>query len=157
MDIPNKKKVFIICCLGEYKYVFDNLHKLINLKEEEFIIPYGFLQYDKLTKAINCTAEILAYKLDVPYDEVKETTWKEFLHFKNKHFKTLGKEADEIIILLPEHAQCEKQDIDEKNQEIEACGTKEFKNKKIRTINLLKKEKQKVIKLDVNPIWETFK
>lgn len=142
--VPARKKVYIVCGFGEYKYVWNHLQELIDVKKEELIIPYCFMHYEQVDKALLSTTDELSQELNASYDEIKLAVFDQFLHEKNNHFKTYVDDAEEIVILLPEHASCKPEDISEKNQEIELCGT--LKNKRIRTTNLLEKEKQKVIK-----------
>ena len=54
--------------------------------------------------------------------------------------------AEEVIILDSNYTECKKEDILEKKAEIEECSKKRFKNVTFRSLNLLEKEKQKVIK-----------
>ncbi len=140
--VSTRKKVYIICCFGEYEYVQNHLQELIDVKNEELIIPYYFMNYEQINQAL-LTIDELSQKLNISFNEVKSTFLNQFLHKKNNHFQTHVNDAKEIVILLPEHTECHQEDIKEKNQEIEFCGT--LKNKRIRTINLL--GKQKVIKL----------
>ena len=144
--IVNRKKVYIICGYGEYKYLWEHLHEIIDVQKEELIIPYFFMEYDKIDQTITSITNELAPDSPASYDDVKEAITEYFLEEKNRYFRTYVQDAEEIIVLLPEHATCHPEDINEKNQEIEFCGTKELKNKKFRTVNLLTKEKQKVIK-----------
>lgn len=142
--VPTRKKVYIICCFKEYEYVWTHLNELINVKKEELIVPYCFMHYEQIDKALLSTTEELSQELNASREEIETAVFEQFLHEKNNHFKTYVTDAEEIVILLPEHASCKPEDISEKNQEIEFCM--KLKNKRIRSTNLLEKEKQKVIK-----------
>ena len=138
----NRKKVYIVCCFGEYQYVWEHLHDLIDTKKEELILPLGFMEYEKTKKELEKITMELSQELNINYADMKDAVLEQFLHNKFNHFKEYIEDAKKVVCLLPEHAPCYPDDIDEKNQEIEHCIS--LKNKVIKITNL--KPKQKVIK-----------
>ena len=139
MSINDKrKKVYIICCQGEYQVVWEHLNELIDVKKEELIVPYKFLQFDKLNQYLN--------EISLKQKITLEEAYAIWLQEKINYFKKFSPMAEEVIILDSNYTECKKEDILEKKAEIEECSKKRFKNVTFRSLNLLEKEKQKVIK-----------
>lgn len=42
IDYANRKKVFIICSLAEYPFVYEHLKDIVDKETEELIIPFDF-------------------------------------------------------------------------------------------------------------------
>ena len=77
----NRKKVYIVCCFGEYQYVWEHLHDLIDTKKEELILPLGFMEYEKTKKELEKITMELSQELNINYADMKDAVLEQFLHF----------------------------------------------------------------------------
>lgn len=82
-----KKKVYVICGIGEYKNLYESLRDVIDISKEEILVPYNFLQFDG--------KEILKYlSLDTSREFRKSFSLKKF-----KHFLTYIDDIDKLLYL----------------------------------------------------------
>ena len=140
VETKKRKKVYILCGKDEYATVWEHLHEIINVYEEELIIPYGFMEYEKIDEKIKSALTELNVKPDVE-KEVLNGYYTKWFKRKFTHFQTFAKMANEIIIT--KNFQCSELDSQEKSKEIEYCN--KLKNKTIRVVDLNELTHQKTI------------
>ena len=140
VDFQNRKKVYILCGKEEYATVWEHLHEIINVQEEELIIPYDFMEYEKIDEKIEQQANG-AINISLQ-NELIATYLNQWFNRKLNHFKLFAPMATEIIII--KNGNCYGIDKDEKRQEINYCN--ELKSKTIRVIDMKELTHQKTIK-----------
>lgn len=138
--VPKRKKIYLVCAVGEYRYVWQHLHEIIDVKREELIIPYAFMEPEKINEELKAMANEVVLDTNISNDKIAKAVYKLFLRRKNDYFKKYVQDAEEII-LLNSSCICDDDDITEKNQEIAAC--KEF-NKPTRITNLEKAQEKTI-------------
>ena len=116
--MQNRKKVFIICSKEEYEYVWSRLHKIINVKEEELLVPYGFMRYEVIDEEIMTDIDkYIDNKIDVDFLKVyARQTW---FNKKYEYFKQTVIHAEKIIVISNGRISSPEDDIEEKNMEID--------------------------------------
>ena len=140
VDFQNRKKVYILCGKEEYATVWEHLHEIINVQEEELIIPYDFMEYEKIDEKIKEQANG-AINISLQ-NELIATYLNQWFNRKLSHFKLFAPMATEIIII--KNGNCYGIDLEEKRQEINHCNN--LKNKTIRVIDMKQLTHQKTIK-----------
>lgn len=118
MNSKKRKKVYIICGKEEYNIVWEHLHEIIDVLEEELIIPLGFMEPEKIND---------------------ENNW---YNYKFLHFMNYAQDANRFII-TKNYPLNNEYDRKEKLNEIEIC---EFYYKPIEILDLKKLTYQKTIK-----------
>ena len=126
VDFQKRKKVYIICGKEEYATVWEHLHEIINVQEEELIIPYDFMEYEKIDEKIKQQVSGTINK--ALQNELIGDYLNQWFNKKLNHFKLFAPMATEIIITI--NSNCCGIDKDEKAQEINHCNN--LKNKTIR-------------------------
>ena len=140
VDFQNRKKVYILCGKEEYATIWEHLHEIINVQEEELIIPYDFMEYEKIDEKIKQQANgAINFSLQ---NELNETYLNQWFNRKLSHFKLFAPMASEIIITI--NSNCCGIDKDEKAQEINHCNN--LKNKTISVLDMKQLTHQKTIK-----------
>ena len=140
VDFQNRKKVYILCGKEEYATIWEHLHEIINVQEEELIIPYDFMEYEKIDEKIEQQANG-AINISLQNELIGDYL-NQWFNKKLNHFKLFAPMATEIIITI--NSNCCGIDKDEKAQEINHCNN--LKNKTIRVIDMKQLTHQKTIK-----------
>lgn len=139
-DLKNRKKVYILCGKDEYATIWEHLHEIIDVKRQELIIPYGFMEYEKIDATIKKSLDELEIKPEIE-KEVLDSYYAHWFERKFTHFITFAKMASEIIIT--QNFECSELDSQEKDKEIKHCNT--LKNITIRFLNMKEFTHQKTI------------
>ena len=140
VDFQNRKKVYILCGKEEYATIWEHLHEIINVQEEELIIPYDFMEYEKIDEKIEQQANG-AINISLQ-NELNETYLNQWFNRKLSHFKLFATMATEIIIV--KNGNCCGIEKKKKRQEINHCNN--LKNKTIRVIDMKQLTHQKTLK-----------
>ena len=139
VDFQNRKKVYILCGKEEYATVWEHLHEIINVQEEELIIPYDFMEYEKINERIEQRVKRIV--TDFIRFELRASYLNQWYNEKFNYFKNNIPTASEIIIIKNDKSY--GIDRQEKEAEIEYCNC--LKNKTIRFIDIEELTYQKTI------------
>ena len=142
VDFQNRKKVYILCGKEEYATIWEHLHEIINVQEEELIIPYDFMDYEKIDDKIE-KAVVESLK-EGQKNENEVRLWLQSNWYEKKfiHFKTFVPMVSEIII-TKNFDFTDASDLKEKSREIKHCSNVDVKT--IRVVNMKELIHQKTI------------
>lgn len=142
VDFQNRKKVYILCGKEEYAIIQEHLHEIINVQEEELIIPYDFMEYEKIDERIEQNVFASLKEGVKNEDEVRLWQYANWYERKFIHFKTFAPMVSEIII-TKNFSFTNLADQVEKAREIKHCNR--LNNNTIRVIDMKELTHQKTI------------
>lgn len=142
VDFQNRKKVYILCGKEEYSTIWEHLNEIINVQEEELIIPYDFMEYEKIDDRIEQNVFTSLKEGLKNEDEVRLWQYAKWYERKFIHFKNYAPMTSEIIIT--KNFVLSDIDAKEKAREIKYCNNLKFKT--IKVIDMKKLTHQKTIK-----------
>lgn len=142
VDFQNRKKVYILCGKESYATIWEHLHEIINVQEEELIIPYDFMEPEKIDKRIEEAVIDYLHKGGKNAQEERLRQYSNWYEKKFTHFKTYISDAS--IIILTRHSKLRGLDSQELFKELEYCEN--LKDKKFCIIDIEQLTHQKTIK-----------
>ena len=142
VDFQNRKKVYILCGKEEYATIWEHLHEIINVQEEELIIPYDFMEYEKIDEKIEQEVINASKRENTNKDEIRLRLTIDWFERKFTHFKNYAPAANTII--LTRNFKLSGLDKKELFKELEYCET--LKDKKFAIIDMDILTHQKTIK-----------
>lgn len=141
VDFQNRKKVYILCGKEEYATIWEHLHEIINV-QEELIIPYDFMEYEKIDERIEQNVFASLKEGVKNEDEVRLWQYANWYERKFIHFKTFAPMVSEIII-TKNFSFTNLAGQVEKAREIKHCNR--LNNNTIRVIDMKELTHQKTI------------
>lgn len=141
-DFQNRKKVYILCGKEEYATIWEHLHEIINTQEEELIIPYDFMEYEKIDEKIEQNVFVSLKEGAKNETEVRLWQYANWYERKFTHFRIFAPMVSEIII-TKNFSFSDSSDKNEKAREINHCN--KLGNKTIRVIDIKELTHQKTI------------
>lgn len=142
VDFQNRKKVYILCGKEEYATVWEHLHEIINVQEEELIVPYNFMEYEKIDEKIENSIAISLSEGYRKESEIRTQKINDWYEKKFIHFKVFAPMANKVIIT--KNIELSELDSKEKEKEIAYCTNIPFKA--IKTVDMKELTHQKTIK-----------
>ena len=142
MSMNERKKVYIICGKEEYATVWEHLHEIINVQEEELIIPHDFMEHEKIDEKIENNVIISLNEGYKNESEIRAQKINDWYEKKFIHFKVFAPMANKVIIT--KNIELSELDSKEKEKEIAYCTNIPFKA--IKTVDMKELTHQKTIK-----------
>lgn len=142
VDFQNRKKVYILCSKEEYATIWEHLHEIINVQEEELIIPYDFMDYKRIDAKIEKAVTESLKDDQKDENEVRFCLQSNWYERKFTHFKNFAPMASEIIITKNGDF-LSVADLAEKFREIQHCSKLTVKT--IRIVDMKELTHQKTI------------
>lgn len=143
VEFRNRKKVYILCGKEEYAIIWEHLHEIINVQEEELIIPYDFMEYEKIDERIEQNVFASLKEGVKNEDEVRLWQYANWYERKFVHFKTFAPMVSKIIVTR-NFSYSDPYDKGETVREINYCY--KLDDKTISVIDMKELTHQKTIK-----------
>ncbi len=126
IEWKNRKKVYILCGKEEYTTIWEHLHEIINVQEEELVIPYDFMEPEKIDKRIEEAIIDYLHKGGKNSKEERLRQYSDWYERKFNHFKAYVSDANTIILI--KHSKLSGLDSHELFKELEYCENLKDKN-----------------------------